>query len=344
MREHFPQVAPQLDSTLLTQLLSKRVQEITPSVDEQGTVQGFCSKVSTVLENMILTGEGEELLLDEVRAVGSQKKGTALAGNTVADLVILLRDLPSDTVVKKLSLKVVDLLNSAQEDGGKEEVKDGVTLTSPSSNIFELKNPEGAITRVYVTTTGDKVYGIQTREIADMQPYENALRMIRHARWWEDHTSHLKSVRPLVRILKDMKKHVPGLASLNPWYIELLSNCAVIPLVGDEPYSLVESFKRAWQLLSAGLFLPGSIGIPDPCEESDSGIHENLPPEESDKITRNAQMILQMLNFGAYREVLAVDGATPVKFTEPYTFGNITLSPPQPAYTPPEPQEVAQPA
>ena len=34
-------------------------------------------------------------LLDEVRAVGSQKKGTALAGNTVADLVILLRDLPS---------------------------------------------------------------------------------------------------------------------------------------------------------------------------------------------------------------------------------------------------------
>ena len=28
----------------------------------QGTVQGFCSKVSTVLENMILTGEGEELV------------------------------------------------------------------------------------------------------------------------------------------------------------------------------------------------------------------------------------------------------------------------------------------
>ena len=44
------------------------------------------------------------------------------------------------------------------------------------------------------------------------------------------------------------------------------SNCAVIPLVGDEPLSLVDSFKRVWQLLSAGLFLPGSIGIPDPCE------------------------------------------------------------------------------
>ncbi len=51
-------------------------------------------------------------------------------------------------------------------------------------------------------------------------------------------------------------------------YVYLLSqaNCAVIPLVGDEPFPLVDAFKRVWQLLSAGLFLPGSIGIPDPCE------------------------------------------------------------------------------
>ena len=40
----------------------------------------------------------------------------------------------------------------------------------------------------------------------------------------------------------------------------------MIPLVGDEPLSLVDGFKRIWELLSAGLFLPGSIGIPDPCE------------------------------------------------------------------------------
>ena len=40
----------------------------------------------------------------------------------------------------------------------------------------------------------------------------------------------------------------------------------MIPLIGDEPLSLVDGFKRIWELLSAGLFLPGSIGIPDPCE------------------------------------------------------------------------------
>ena len=34
-------------------------------------------------------------LLDEVRVVGPQRMGTSLAGNMVAELVVLLRDFPS---------------------------------------------------------------------------------------------------------------------------------------------------------------------------------------------------------------------------------------------------------
>lgn len=43
-------------------------------------------------------------------------------------------------------------------------------------------------------------------------------------------------------------------------------HCASVPLHGGEIMSVVQSYKRVFQLLSAGLFLPGSIGIPDPCE------------------------------------------------------------------------------
>lgn len=42
----------------------------------------------------------------------------------------------------------------------------------------------------------------------------------------------------------------------------------MVPLIGDEPLSFVGAFKRVWELLSAGLFLPGSVGVPDPCEVS----------------------------------------------------------------------------
>ena len=31
-----------------------------------------------------------------------------------------------------------------------------------------------------------------------------------------------------------------------------------------------------------------------------------------DELTRNSQMILQMLHFGAYQEILGVDGAKPI--------------------------------
>ena len=41
-------------------------------------------------------------------------------------------------------------------------------------------------------------------------------------------------------------------------------------------------------------------------QEGNYGVHENLPSYQLDEITRNAQMILQMLSFGAYREVLAM--------------------------------------
>ena len=51
-----------LRANVFLQLLSKKVQEVTPSAEEQALVQGLCTKVSTVIENMIVTGEGEELV------------------------------------------------------------------------------------------------------------------------------------------------------------------------------------------------------------------------------------------------------------------------------------------
>ena len=45
------------------------MQEVTPSAEEQSLVQGLCTKVSTVMENMIVTGEGEELVSTSLACV-----------------------------------------------------------------------------------------------------------------------------------------------------------------------------------------------------------------------------------------------------------------------------------
>ncbi len=41
-------------------------------------------------------------------------------------------------------------------------------------------------------------------------------------------------------------------------------------------------------------------------QETDGGIHENIPLQDCDELTRNAQTILMRLSFGAYREILTM--------------------------------------
>ena len=45
-------------------------------------------------------------MLDEVRIAGSHKKGTALAGDTTSDLIILMKNVPTEANVSNTMQKV----------------------------------------------------------------------------------------------------------------------------------------------------------------------------------------------------------------------------------------------
>jgi len=51
--------------------------------------------MESVLEGLILSPIGLNIPVEEVRPVGSFKKGTMVAGHPVADLVVILKETPS---------------------------------------------------------------------------------------------------------------------------------------------------------------------------------------------------------------------------------------------------------
>ncbi|KAJ7394096.1 Interleukin enhancer-binding factor 2 [Desmophyllum pertusum] len=249
----FPRTTPVVEETAFTQALLKRNQELTPNEQEQTSVQNLVTKVTTVLDNLIVTPDAAELGLEEVRAVGSHKKGTMLLGHPVADLAVILKKLPAESDILALATRVQKAL---KDDGSASEYP-----MQSNEGGFNISSPDGALVRVLITTLPKNLRDADPAKHVDVKLLEGALATIRHARWFEENAFHT-STRLLVRLFKDLRKRFPGLQGLTPWLIDLLAHRAAMVNSSRQPLPVN---------VALGLFLPGSLGIIDPCESGNLG-------------------------------------------------------------------------
>jgi len=323
---HFGKPYEEVDDTELNAALLKKTQELTPSSVEQTTVQNLVTKVETVCEALILSPDGLNIPIDEIKTVGSYKKGTMLAGHPVADLVIVLKETPAPADIENLSVKVQEKLkeNTAGDD----------FPTQANEGGFNTTSNDGALVRVLVTTLPKNLLEIDAEKHVDIKLLEGALATIRHARWFEENASHT-TVRVLIRIFKDLKQRFEGLSGLTPWLIDLLSfNSATLPAKTHDPLPINVAFRRALQLLSSGIFLPGSVGFIDPCESGQVRVHSVLSLEEQDTLCATSQTLLRVLGHGGFNEMLAIEGHPPVSIcTDITSWGGTIVTPGQPAYS-----------
>lgn len=300
----FPKVDPNVDDGALTNALVKKHSDLTPTQIEQSSIANLVSKVQAILDNLVVAPAENGIALEEVRAVGSYKKGTMLAGTNVADICVILKVVPTNSVAEVLSKKVHEELKNAM----KTEVvtkADAITVTT-NPRGFDIFNWQSRVC-VLLTTLPQNLRKLEGSDCLDYKLMHGHLAAIRHARWFEENAHH-SSIKVLIRILKDIVKRFDGFESLNPWIIDLLAHSVIMNNPSRQALPINMAFRRVFQLLASGLFLPGSSGIADPCEPNHNRVHTALTLEQQDVVCMTAQTLLRVLCHGGFTRILGLEG------------------------------------
>uniref|UniRef100_A0A4W6CII5 Interleukin enhancer binding factor 2 n=1 Tax=Lates calcarifer TaxID=8187 RepID=A0A4W6CII5_LATCA len=318
----FPRVKPASDETAFSECLLKRNQDLSPTPAEQSSILSLVTKINNVIDNLIVAPGNFEVQIEEVRQVGSYKKGTMTTGHNVADLVVILKILPTLEAVAALGNKVVETLRT----------QDPTEVLSMLTNEtgFEISSADATV-KILITTVPPNLRKLDPELHLDIKVLQSALAAIRHARWFEENASQ-STLR------------FPGFEPLTPWILDLLGHSAVMNNPSRQPLSLNVAYRRCLQMLAAGLFLPGSVGITDPCESGNFRVHTVMTLEHALTclltITQISQTLVRVLSHGGYRKILGLEGDASYLATEMSTWDGVIVTPSEKAYEkPPERKE-----
>jgi len=325
----FPRVKPAPDETSFTQALLKRNSDLSPNAAEQASILNLVTKVQSVMDALIVDPGTNDACVEEVRQVGSYKKGTMMTGHNVADFVVILKTLPTKEAVEALAKKLIEQL--------KNESTDSMTMhLMPDDRGFEVLATDASV-RFLITTIAPNFRKLDNDLHLDYRILQSHLAAIRHSRWFEENAHH-STIKVLIRLLRDIKSRFQGFDALSTWMLDLLAHYATMNTPNHQALPINVAFRRSLQLLSGGMFLPGSAGIGDPCEAQGIRVHTAMTLEQQDTVCMTAQTLLRVLTHGGYKQILGLEGNSSIA-VEMSVWDGVVVSASEKAYErPPETQ------
>ncbi|KAK2701279.1 hypothetical protein QYM36_020065, partial [Artemia franciscana] len=150
--------------------------------------------------------------IEEVRPVGSYKKGTMMRGSNMADLVVILKSMPARQAVDAMGMKLCQELEQ-------QDPKLGATFTS-NERGFHVSSGSATI-RIMTATVPVNMKKLDSSLHLDYKILQQNMAAVRQCRWFEE-SAHHSSIRVLIRILKHLKNRYELLNPLTPWMVDLL--------------------------------------------------------------------------------------------------------------------------
>lgn len=329
----FPRVTPLPDEEPFTQALTKRANDLTPPAEELAAVTTLVSKVQEVLEKIKTTPPAAletVCQIEDLKQVGSLKKGTILKGHRTGDIVVVLKTLPLSTCIELLGNNVVEMLRT-------QEPQLLVSLTVTPNKGFEIHTRD-AVVRVLIATVSRNLLKLDPKLHLERKVLLCHMAAIGHCRWFEENGQHA-TVKMLIRLLRDLKNKFQGLEPLHPWVLDLLAHYAIMNNPNRQALPINVAFRRALQLLSAGLLLQGSPGIVDPCETNGFkaiNVMNSLTFEHQDSICLTAQTLVRLFDHAGFENILDAKYDLTAETT---VWNNIVVNPLEKAYEKPAPKE-----
>ncbi|CAL4164861.1 unnamed protein product, partial [Meganyctiphanes norvegica] len=330
----FPKVKPLADESAFTQALLKRNTDLSPTPAEQAAVLNLVTKIQAVLDNLIVDpGTFDACQIEEVRQVGSYKKGTMMTAHNVADIVVILKTLPTKEAVEALGKKVTDDLR-AQDP---QEVNVGSLTPSGPGFLASSDSSTIRITLVSIHKTSRRLILDFVSTPVSPQLFNCNLYALRHMRThqWRLH-KHSSSV-VIILLFQHWRLHFDGTDDLHP-LVYLMSHFTLEVVYCRQSVLVVETFLHCLDDCSP-LFLTGSvsafIGLLEPCDRAFLPLHRCMSSDER-LIYLSGQLLRRVLSHGGYKQILGLEGNSSIA-SEMSVWDGVVVSALEKAYEkPPE--------
>uniref|UniRef100_A0A8C9R4H6 Spermatid perinuclear RNA-binding protein n=1 Tax=Scleropages formosus TaxID=113540 RepID=A0A8C9R4H6_SCLFO len=264
------------------------------------------------------TKETSGRILCGLTRVGLLAKGLLIKGDMDLELVLMCREKPTHTLLRKLSDNLPLQL--------KVEEQYEVHCCVPEAAIRVHKSSDPHL-NLKITLTSAQMRDGQSEDEALLSAAEMtedppdmldqrwclvALAKLRHTKWFQARVTGLQSCLIVLRVLRDLCNTVPAWEPLNGWPLELICEKAIATYT--RPLGAGEALRRVIECVASGILLPGGPGLHDPCEKEPTNALSAMTETQAEAVTYCAQHSLRLLAFGQIHRFLRMD---PLPFRKP---------------------------